>query len=273
MMRIALFMFHKDWDICSSRLDLLRAFNPGLEIYGLFGGEAVHWDEVKRRFQQQLSGIYHFAHDDPRWKWRNTDLAVRNWFSSFGQNLPFDLVHVIQWDLLVFDSLASVYRSIPPGALGLTGITPVCSISHCWPWCFNESATSMAELEEHARVRYGFTGILEASMGPGYCLPRRFLEQYAVSDVPDLGHDEVRLPLYARIFRFPIFDTGFYPKWFDAVEEQYFNASDAEISDDLILQELARPRGRRVFHPYRKALSALSIAMLPKAVARLGSDE
>ena len=268
MERIALFMFHKDWDVCSSRLDLLRAFNPEVQIYGLFGGEAADFDQVNARFREQLSGIYHFRHDDSRWKWQNTDLAVREWFCNFGRELQFQVVHVIQWDLLLFERLARLYRRVPSGALGLTGITPVSSISHRWEWCLAEQLKApMTQLEAHVRETYGFTGILEASLGPGYCLPRAFLQKYAEMDIPDLGHDEVRLPLYARVLGFPIVDTGFYSRWFDAAEEQYFNANSVEIRDEVIIQELMRFRGRRVFHPYRKVVGPIATAMLPQAVA------
>ena len=38
-----------------------------------------------------------------------------------------------------------------------------------------------------------------ACLGPGYCLPREFLRRYANLDVPELGHDELRLPLFGRL--------------------------------------------------------------------------
>ena len=93
-----------------------------------------------------------------------------------------------------------------------------------------------------------------ACLGPGYCLPRAFLAASEALDVPDLCHDELRLPLIAQLLGFPLFDTGFYPKWWDPEVEECFRADGAEIETAAIEREMARLGGRRVFHPCRRPL-------------------
>ena len=75
-----------------------------------------------------------------------------------------------------------------------------------------------------------------------------------MTQIPELGNDELRLPLFARIFGFPLADTRFYRKWFDADEKRFFNCIGRGIDPGTILSELMKPDGRRVFHPYRKRL-------------------
>src|SRR5215208_4905202 len=101
MKRIALFLFHKDWDVCANKIAFLRRFNPTVDIHGLFGGQAADWAEVRKIFSGELSTIYHLVDKDSRWKWQNTDLSVRTWYIDHGCRIDFDVVHVVQWDLLM----------------------------------------------------------------------------------------------------------------------------------------------------------------------------
>lgn len=270
MKRIALFQFHRDWDICANRLQLLRAFNPGVEVYGLFGGEEESLEGAKGALGGDLAAVYYLRDRDSRWKWQNTDLAVREWFRDFGHRVDFDVAHVLQWDLLFFDSLASAYRAVPHDALGLTGITTVEAIADRWHWTLNEPhKTELVRLLEFVKAGYGYERPPRACLGPGYCLPRRFLEKYAEADVPELGHDELRLPLFGEILGCEIRDTGFYPRWFDAEDDRLFNANGDEIEDALIRRELARSGGRRVFHPFRKVFEGPEVkALLERPATR-----
>lgn len=257
MERVVAFIFHKDWDVCGNHLALLRAFDPSIRVYGLFGGEesdaAAAWDALASK----LEAMYVIRNPDARWKWQNTDLSVRAWYQDFGCKINFDVLHVLQWDILLFASLCDLYRNVPINALGLTGITLVGKIASRWHWALVEPHRSeLAELQEFAKARYGYEAQLEACLGAGYCLPRAFLEMYAGHDIPEIGHDEIRLPLFARVWGFSLVDTGFYPRWFDQEEEKFFNADSCEIQDSVIFRELSLSGGRRVFHPYRKQFLA-----------------
>ncbi|MYZ48911.1 hypothetical protein [Propylenella binzhouense] len=261
MTDIALFVFHRDFDVCADNLRLLRALNPGLPIHGVFGGEAGDLPEARRRLAGSLESLYHLDHPDRRWKWQNGDLAVSRWYRRIGRGLRFDRLYLVQWDLVFCEPLREAYRRVPAGALGLSGLRPLAEVADRWWWTTDAAqASELRALVRFARERYGFRGPLDACIGTGCCLPGDFVRRYAGLDVPELCHDEIRLPLFARILGIPAVDTGFYPKWFDAEEERYFNADSREIEDEIIVTELARPDGRRVFHPYRKPIGGLTVA-------------
>ena len=103
---------------------------------------------------------------------------------------------------------------------------------------------------------------MKICLGPGYCLPKAFLERYAAADVPEVGNDEMRLPYFGELFGFELRDTGFYGRWFDTEIEKVFNANGDEIPDELILEALGEQDGRRAFHPYRR--------LLPTAILKHG---
>lgn len=104
------------------------------------------------------------------------------------------------------------------------------------------------------RKKFGYNQRPFASLGPGSCLARKFIEKYAGIEIPELCPDELRLPLFSQILETPLYDTGFYPKWFDPAEQRFFNCMNEEISDLIIKNELKNPEGKRVFHPYRRLL-------------------
>ena len=272
MKRIALLQFHKDWEICRNRARLLRTLNPGLEIHGLFGGDPEKLEEARHALGAELDSLYLLRHPDREWKWKNTDLAVRSWYRDAGAELEFDVVHSVQWDLLLLAPLSVLYRGVPGESLGLSGITTVDAIADRWHWTQNEPHRSeLVQLKDLVRYRFGYDAPFRACLGPGYCLPRKFLDAYARADVPELGHDEIRLPLFASILGFDASDTGFYPRWFDTLEERFFNAASDDIDERLIRLELARPRGRRAFHPFRREF-ALNGTTAPPARKTKGAS-
>lgn len=263
MKRIVLFMFHGQWDVCRSRLRLFRRFNPEIEIYGLFGGEAEDLESAQALRGEGLLDVFHLRDRSPRWKWANTDLAVRVWFAERGHQIDFDVVHLVHWDLLFFAPLDELYAGVGRDAVGLSGITPVAAIADRWAWMQHDpERTESLRLQEIARRDLGFTGTPLACLGPGYCLPRTFLERFAAIDTPEIGHDELRLPLFAELLGFDLADTGFYPRWFDAEDERLFNANGGELDPRDVSRELSRAHGRRAFHPCRESFDAAQLEAL-----------
>jgi hypothetical protein len=253
MRSIALFLFHKEFEVCADRLDLLHYFNAGLKIFGLFGGYHAEADHARRAVASRLEALHIIDNRCATWKWLNTDLAVRAWYKQFGHTIRFDRIYVLQWDLLLLDNLKNLYGAVPEGALGLTGMVALSDISHRWAWSKNyPHRYELERFEGYLRSRFGCNGGLTVCLGPGYCLPRAFLDRYSEEQPPDFPHDEARLPGFARALGFATADTGFYPKWFDSEVETTFNADSAEILDETILREISSPRGRRAFHPYRR---------------------
>lgn len=253
MKRVVLFRFHKKPLVCKNRINILKKFNPHMKIFGLFGGEDKYFEKIRKILRNDLEHIYLIKGKSAEWKWMHSDLAVRMWFSDYGRKLDFDILHIIEWDLLVFDSLKKVYSHIPDNALGLTGLTKLKNVESKWNWTSKEPWRSRwLKMLEFVKEEYGYNLEPYASLGPGTALPRKFLEMYLKVTVPELCNDELRLPLFAQILGYKLYDTGFYNKWLDKEEQKYFNSLPVELKNSDIKSELARPGGRRVFHPYRK---------------------
>jgi hypothetical protein len=267
--RSALLMFHTDWDVCRSRVRLLRAFNPGVPVHGLYGGDPEQYAAARDEVGPFLDSLSACDLEDGRWRWQHTDLVIRHWYQATGHAFAFDVLHVVQWDLLLFDSLTALYGHVPRGAVALTGITPLERIADTWHWTRVEpNRTESAELLRLARHSYAFRGVPKACLGPGVALPRAFLDRYAVVDVPQLGHDELRFPLFAELFGHALVDTGFYPQWFDPDAERLFNANGTELPLAEVREELVRPGGRRTFHPCRESFTDEVVTHMISLVAR-----
>jgi hypothetical protein len=52
-------------------------------------------------------------------------------------------------------------------------------------------------------------------------------------------------------------DTGFRHAWHSLDDDRYFSAGAASVDPDVIATELAKPDGRRAFHPARAILRGL----------------
>jgi hypothetical protein len=89
-----------------------------------------------------------------------------------------------------------------------------------------------------------------ACLAGGACLPRGLLEAYARARVPELCHDEIRIPLFARAHGYDLVDTGLRRGWPHHQVDDAFTLGEP-VPPSLIEAELDDPSGRRVFHPVR----------------------
>lgn len=258
MKRAILFRFHKNHLVCKNHLQLLRNFNPNTLIYGLYGGDSDHLPKMKKYLRKNLKHFFSITHYDNDWKWKNSDLAVRFWFKKYGHKMQFDLLHVVEWDLIIFDKLSTVYQHIPQLSLGLTGLRPLKGVEHRWLWTAKHPWRSKwLRFKRTLSKQHNFPDPINVCLGPGPVFPRSFLEAFARYPRPSqLVHDEIRLPIYAQMLGYDLTDTKFYMRWFDDIEKRQFNCVNREIDDKVIENELLKPNGRRVFHPYRKAVPA-----------------
>jgi hypothetical protein len=269
--RAALLMFHRYPEVCRGRAWLLRELNPDVAVHGLYGGEVSGYAAAARALEPVLDSLGSCPLGDGRWRWQHTDLVIQEWYRTAGQQQHFDVLHIVQWDLLLFASLAVLYRHVPPGAVALSGITALERIAAAWHWTRNEPhRTETAALLHLARQSWGFQGVPKACLGPGAALPRAFLERLAAESIPGTGHDEVRLPLFAELFGHELVDTGFYPHWFDEESERLFNANGGELTVAAVKEELERGP-RRAFHPCRESFDEPTLAGL-LAVVRQATD-
>lgn len=254
MKRIILFRFHDSLDICANRLDLLHRFNPGAGIIGLWGGHRSRLQEAQQALASRLEYIWDIPVESPLWKWRHADLSLLMWYRHEGRRTPFDMLHLMEWDLLPLASLDRIYGEKGRNGVALTGLTPVERIQHDWYWTSVEPyATQWRRLQEHVRNRYGWQGPYFACQGPANAFSKAFLERYSQEEIPELVHEELRIPLYAQALGFEVVGLPrIYREIMDPKAMKFFNCEKLPIRERTIRWELLKPWGRRVFHPYRK---------------------
>jgi hypothetical protein len=253
--RVVVFRFDHGPLICRKKIALIRELNPGVAICGLYGGPGGYRRLAFRTLGQRVMQLDHLyiSPRSPSWNWKNGDLALAAWYKAVGQHLEFDVVHFIEWDLQLLAPLPRLYAHVPANAVGLTCLTPLREVAATWPWM--QEPGRLAEwtrLLAQARAVWGFDGEPVACVAGGACFPRAFLDRYAEETPPELCHDELRLPLFAQAFGFPLVDTGFRRGWQDKDEDRFFNLRGGEIDQHIIAHELTKPDGRRVFHPVRR---------------------
>lgn len=254
MKRIILFRFHTDAAVCRNRLELLKRHNPGVAIYGLFGGQETDLGKFQEALNPYLENVYRIREKSPSWKRTHGDLAMKLWYEEVGKMVSFDTIHYIEWDLLLLESLEKMYGHIPEKGIGLTSLIPLKNIEKQWFWLSEESLRAQwHRLLGFVKDKYGYSQEPFACEFPGACMPRGFLEEYSNADIPELCHDELRIPLFSQVFGFKLYDTRLCRKWFDEQEQGFFNCDSKEISLSTIAEELAKQSGRRAFHPFGKA--------------------
>jgi hypothetical protein len=252
--RIILFRFHGSLDICANRLAILHRLNPGTRILGLWGGDRASLPEARQALASHLEEIWAIPVESSLWKWQHADLALLMWFQMVGRHLPFDMLHLVEWDVLLLASLDQIYGDTGRNGVALTGLTPLERLQHDWYWTSVEPyVTQWRQLQQHVRELHGLHGPYFACQGPANALSRAFLERYAQEAVPALVHEELRLPLYAQALGFEVAGLPhIYREIKDPGEMAFFNCERLLIKERTIRSELLKPQGRRVFHPYRK---------------------
>jgi hypothetical protein len=232
---------------------LLRTLNPGVPIHGVFGGSSRALGMAAKRLVA-LDGL-HVSRAPGRWNWQHSDLVVSEWYRDAGTAVPFDVVHVVEWDLLLVEPLESLYAPVPADAVGLTALTPIAELEQEWTWLRRaENRREWETLLARARAEWGYDGVPHGCVAGGSCFPRTFLEEYAKIDPPALCHDELRLPLFAQILGFAMADTRLRGPWRGEREDPFFHFRSEEIELAAIRAELEKPDGWRAFHPVRSRI-------------------
>ena len=246
LQRIVLFRFHTDFSTCRNHLDILRTFNPGMPIYGLFGGAEKDFPNAKKL---PLDHVWHIPLDDPYWKWVNGDLCVRWWYKEVGRHITFDMLHLVEWDLILLESIERHFASVR-GGIAMTGITPMEKIYATWSWVAPiRGRRDWLKLKAYVERVYGYTQTPLAGIFCGASFSRKFLERYARVEVPGWCNDEVRVPLFAQAFGLPVHDTR--------LGNELFTAGDEMISPKTVYAQYRK--GMRSFHPVRKILQLSEI--------------
>ncbi len=266
-----LLRFHKNLVVVRDRLRMLRRLNPDTPIYGLFGGDGRLGRAVNAAVGRLLDDLQTLPGGRAYWKWADGDHAFGWWWRNAGHRLPFERLLSLEWDQLVVAPLAELYAHVPEGAVGLTGLSTLAEAEQRWSWLrLDGYRDQVDELRRHVRERHGWSGELHTCNFGGAALPRRLVAGIDEIGLPRLAHDELRLPLVAQLLGLELVDTGFRRR--DEPVRLYTTDNGPDIDDDAIAAELARPGGRRIFHPYRRPYAATPLeSALASAVARARS--
>ncbi|MDP1845664.1 MAG: hypothetical protein Q8L09_02840 [Candidatus Moranbacteria bacterium] len=253
-----LFWFYKKPLICKNHLLLLKRNNPGLRIYGLYGGDLKKVDRYKKILGEYLDDFYASPFKNSKWKWINGDLILLDWFRKRGKNLSWESLAVVQWDMLVFGKLAKIFRDAKRNQLYFSAFRSLDKdLENCWMWTKPGSIhrKNYLNFRKHIKKIYGYDKKILCCLFIFQIFTRSFFEKYSLVKKKYIGMLEYKIPTYAKIFKIPIFqkDTG--ARWFTkklSKTPSPLNADSNEVSKTFIKSELRKKNGFRMFHPFNK---------------------
>ncbi|MCG8699623.1 MAG: hypothetical protein MI922_16330 [Bacteroidales bacterium] len=257
MKRIILFRYHKDFELIKQRVKLIRLINPEVSVHGLYGGE-INADGLSELENDCLDSNYTLTETDSEKKWMHADVQYIEWYKKHGQDLEFDWLHVVEWDLLMLDRIENLYPLLMADEVPCTGLIELKEIEKTWYWGRNE----MRRQELDKLVKYFNNNLpndfkLYGMLGPGVTFSRYVMQKLSELEFPVTDiNEELRIPVLIQMISCKLTDTKFYRKWFSSSEEKIFNATGKDIKLKTIEKELKKKGGRRVFHPYRDYIDA-----------------
>lgn len=251
-----LFWFYKEPEVCENRLQLLKKYNPDLKIYGLFGGEKNESGRYKKLLGNYLDDFYVSYFENCNWKWINGDLMILDWFQKKGTDLEWDSIAIVQWDMLVFNSIKKQFKGIKKDEIYLSGIRTLDKeIENRWVWTKpdGKERNNYIQFLKYIRKNFGYKSDVFCCKFIFQIFPRLFFEKYLTVKNREIGMLEYKIPLYAKIFDIPFFEKDLGVWWFEIKSkkcETPLNANTVEIKKSFIESELNKKKGFRFFHPY-----------------------
>ena len=208
-----LFWFYRDVVVCET-VRLLRHRNPGVPVYGLYGGPRHDEQRFRAELAPLLDDFWSYPDDrDEVYKWRHGDIMLSRWFTERGATLEWDSVFLAQWDLVVVSSLATCC-AIRVGDMLISGVRPVREVEAWWQWTRGEARAEYDAFLALVAARYGPVEDPMCCQFIGMVAPRTFLDRYGGIEEPELGFLEYKVPVYAQAFGVPLVaDTCFRPWW------------------------------------------------------------
>lgn len=249
MKRAILFRYHDHFDVCANRVDLLRQFNPGTPVWGMYGG-----NDVSKPRAIGLDQDYALPFPDAQFKWEHGDLCLRQWFIDQGHAFDFDMIHVVEWDLILLAPIENLFGHIKDGVALSNRMLLSKLRDEGWGWITNQKRAEQfkrlcAIIEERHHVHITPETMQAGSFGTA-ALSRAFLESFAAEDIPALTHDEIRMAAFAKAYGMPVHDTNVTkenPFW--NCEKRYFSAKEVESASNR----------HKVFHPVKEILGTFNI--------------
>ena len=259
-----LFWFYKDFETCRERLQRLRNLNKGVRIFALYGGSLSEAGTAEKSLGNLVDDFYIFPEErDQYWKWENGDQLIASWYEDRGRYLEWETIFVAQWDMLILAPLEKLFHGLQPNEILLSGYTPINAVSSWWPWV-NQNKTEFLLFKELLRTKYNYDGEFFACLFITACLPRIFLDKYVAAGRPETGFLEYKIPTMAHMFGIAVCNNHDFNPWWKAnpatknapMRQRSLNAVGQEVPFSVIVDELTKSNGKRLFHPVFTILPA-----------------
>ena len=251
-----IFWFYKEPEICINRLELIKKHNPDMKIFGVFGGNQEDEEIYMDKLGKYLDDFYTHTSMNSEWKWIHGDLMLLDWYRERGNKLDWDSVVIVQWDMLVFDSINNQFPNMKKGEMFLSGLQILDKHTEDnWEWTspHREYRKDFEYFLKYIKERYKYNNkIIPCCLFILEIIPRIFFEKYLTVENKEVGMLEYKIPIYAEIFDVPIYKKNLGAHWWGDVKEFPLNAEPTEISTEYISNELTKKYGWRIFHPYFK---------------------
>lgn len=253
-----LFWFYKEPEICKDRLELIKRFNPEVAIYGLYGGPVDEAKKYSGFLQEYLDDFYitSFVDKESSWLWINGDIMILDWYESRGKNLVWDSIMIVQWDMLIYDSIVRQFKDMTKDQIFLSGYRTLDKgIEGKWNWTRpdGKERENFLRFMNYVDKEYNYRKKLKCCLFILEIFPRSFFEQWSKVKDKEVGMLEYRIPTFAEIFHTPVFQKDVGVWWFNkkAYEGKTpMNARALEIEKKYIEKQLRKNDGYRIFHPY-----------------------
>lgn len=266
---IILFRFHEQFELCRERVELLSVLNPGVPIYGVYGGPPEAFAQAAAAVGDLLVDLRPAEVHDAEWQWLHMDLHVKHWYRDLGQSVPFDVLFDHEWDLLTTEALTSIYPQVDQNTIALCSLTRlVPELERHYHWTAHPAhRPAYRRFLKYMRDTFDMGPLEYISLGPGSVLPRRFLEEFAQLEDVDSVHSEISYPAFAQVLGFNLVNNNLRSAGVDdQSEDAYFHCEpDRPIASHRIVSEMMKPDGRRAFHPVKYSFTKDRLRELERA--------
>lgn len=246
-----LFLHYKEPEICMERISQIKGINPWVPIYGLYGGPDEHIPSFNS-VHESLNDNWNHPSQEPKWKWKNLDLLIQDWYAERGHRLPWQYLFIYNWDVLLLDPIQKYLTQVSPkNILWLPGVYNYETLQNSgWCWIQPYNTVLNEENEDFSR----FCAYLKENhispdqiCGGGmlFCAySREFLQSINpfIRMVP--GFCEYRIPTMANVLGYSFINWVQKPNEF-----QFVNYTTTAIPYIDIQEQAGKIDGARMFHP------------------------
>ena len=251
-----IFWFYKNVPVCTNHLQILKKHNPDLKIFGLYGGDRERAEGFRKKLSPYLDNFYICPFRGSRWKWFHGDLVLLDWFNKRGKKLRWDSVAIVQWDMLVFDSLQRIFQGLKKDQIFLSGLRQLSPfIEKRWTWTKKPTRIrryQYLKFVDYLKEYYGYKNRLLCCLFILEVFPRKYFKCFNQVVDKELGMLEYKVPTYTKIFGIPFYKKDIGIWWFNNKTAMPLNARVIEVKNNYIKKELSKKSGWRIFHPYFK---------------------